>query len=166
MNSGMQDFTHDKNTLPSSKSIDALEKILLSLKSKTKGTTVSPAATTSKDPISDKESSNSTQKNASRVVPNIELFQSSQKVGYYYDSRFVFYRVAYVSDPLQTLSVYEPYEDGTCKEGKYHPATVLESAVNHDCRLAVNAGLFDRKTGECLGMCAHFLMLCSSVLMN
>lgn len=82
----------------------------------------------------------------------LDMFHSAKTINeYYYDKRYSFYHIAVVNDPVKTLSVYEPLRDGTCTNGSYRPATVMETANNKQCILAVNAGMFDTKTGACYG---------------
>ncbi|WAR13324.1 NAGPA-like protein [Mya arenaria] len=148
---------------------DALEKVLFSLRTgaSVSSSTASPerkdstVVSDSKGAIDLKEASDSKLANDSkitvenntggRVVPNLEVFYSSQTVGSYYDKRFVFYHVAYVANPLKTLSVYEPGMEGTCRNGSFQPTTVKDSAEKRNCVLATNAGLFNTHTGACLG---------------
>ncbi|KAL4234246.1 hypothetical protein ACF0H5_005896 [Mactra antiquata] len=68
---------------------------------------------------------------------------------YYYSENDIQVHLAYIHDPVKTVSVYEPLRDGTCSN--YTRATVLESAINRNCILATNAGFFSTSTGECLG---------------
>ena len=84
--------------------------------------------------------------------PLVQLFHSSKTVSeLYYDKRYAFYHIAYVSEPAKTVSVYEPHHDGTCNNGSYQLTNVLDSAKSRKCILAVNAGLFNTKTGACYG---------------
>ena len=58
----------------------------------------------------------------------------------------------YVNNAVETVSVYEPLHDSTCRLESLRNATVRQSAVERKCLLAVNAGMFNTTTGECLGM--------------
>ena len=100
---------------------------------------------------SSSKSSLNNSKISSRLVHNIEFFHGSESFGRYNDKRFVFYHLAYINNPRNTLSVYEPLIDGTCQNGSFHPATVIESGLSRKCKLATNAGLFNTKTGACYG---------------
>ncbi|KAL3859709.1 hypothetical protein ACJMK2_009914 [Sinanodonta woodiana] len=59
--------------------------------------------------------------------------------------------ISYIDDPLHTVSVYEPGHNGACRKGEGYRATVLESARNMGCLMAVNAGFFNTTSGACYG---------------
>ena len=62
-----------------------------------------------------------------------------------------------IRNPLQTLSVLEPKEEGGCANPDRYPygadnrALVRDSAEHYQCLAAVNAGFFDTSNGQCLG---------------
>ena len=86
-------------------------------------------------------------------LPLIERHHTTKKVGTYsWKERDVLVHVMYVNNPVETVSVYEPLHDGTCKQDSLANATVQQSAAERRCLLAVNAGFFNTSTGECFGM--------------
>lgn len=93
-----------------------------------------------------------TDKNTNNTQPLVEIFHSGKVVSdLYYDKRYALYHIAFVSNPVQSVSVYEPHHDGTCKNGSYRLTNVMESARARNCILAINAGLFNTETGACYG---------------
>lgn len=54
-----------------------------------------------------------------------------------------------VSNAREMLSILEPLEKNGCNNHKL--ATVLESSKQRDCLLAINAGFFNERTGQCFG---------------
>ncbi|XP_071955884.1 N-acetylglucosamine-1-phosphodiester alpha-N-acetylglucosaminidase-like [Antedon mediterranea] len=64
-------------------------------------------------------------------------------------TRTCYGRVAFVNNPLHTLSVLEPLEQDGCKNRKR--ATVVESSKQKSCFVAVNGGFYVPETNECLG---------------
>ncbi|XP_071481488.1 N-acetylglucosamine-1-phosphodiester alpha-N-acetylglucosaminidase-like [Diadema antillarum] len=58
-------------------------------------------------------------------------------------------RIAWVNSPMHTVSVLEPFESGGCTNKLR--ATVAMSAKQEDCLLAVNAGFFNTRQGDCYG---------------
>ena len=57
--------------------------------------------------------------------------------------------IAYIDNPLRTLSVLEPEEVGGC-ESKRRVA-VAKTSEQRKCFVATNAGYFNTHTGECYG---------------
>ena len=84
-------------------------------------------------------------------LPLVERHHTTNTMGPYYNKRDVLMHVMYVNNPLQTVSVYEPLHDGSCKSGQLKNATVRQSAAERKCLVAVNAGLFNTSTGQCYG---------------
>lgn len=54
-----------------------------------------------------------------------------------------------VSNGREMLSVLEPLESNGCRKNKL--ATVLQSSKQRECLVAVNAGFFNERTGQCYG---------------
>ena len=68
---------------------------------------------------------------------------------------YVLGNMVFLENAYHTLTILEPIRPGTCN-GNLFPAplsTVEETISNHKprCRLAANAGFFNRKTGSCFG---------------
>nr|XP_054748257.1 N-acetylglucosamine-1-phosphodiester alpha-N-acetylglucosaminidase-like [Lytechinus pictus] len=57
--------------------------------------------------------------------------------------------IVWVKNPARTVSVLEPYDSGGCTN--LHRATVVASAKQENCMVAVNAGFFNTRTGDCYG---------------
>lgn len=95
------------------------------------------------------------------TLPIIEEYTTTQTLGNYWNEKDVLIHVAYVNNPMETVSVYEPLHDGTCHSDTRRNATVLQSATSRQCLLAVNAGLFNTKTGECYGKLHHIFDIVS-----
>ncbi|XP_064610532.1 N-acetylglucosamine-1-phosphodiester alpha-N-acetylglucosaminidase-like [Liolophura sinensis] len=74
-----------------------------------------------------------------------------KEVGEYWNKRRVHGHVTFVNNPVQTVAVLEPLHQGTCQKGGAERATVIKSAEQRNCLVAINAGFFNTKTGECLG---------------
>ena len=90
--------------------------------------------------------------NTAEVIrPLVESHHTTQTVGSFWNKRDVPLHVAYIQDPLRTVSVYEPLHNGTCEKGRWRLTSVLETARNNRCLLAVNAGFFNTSSGECYG---------------
>lgn len=88
-----------------------------------------------------------------------------KEVGEHWNKRRVHGHVTFVNNPVQTVAVLEPLHQGTCQKGGAERATVLKSAEQRNCLVAVNAGFFNTKTGECLGKeCSevHFFYVVNS----
>lgn len=86
-------------------------------------------------------------------LPLIERHHTTKQVGpYSWSQRDVLLHVMYVNNSVETVSVYEPLHDGTCRPESLRNATVRQSAASRKCLLAVNAGMFNTTTGQCLGM--------------
>ncbi|XP_076370928.1 N-acetylglucosamine-1-phosphodiester alpha-N-acetylglucosaminidase-like isoform X2 [Tachypleus tridentatus] len=64
-------------------------------------------------------------------------------------NRYVKGHYSIVSDPLRTISILEPKQIGGC-ELKIRD-TVVNSAKQKNCLVAINAGFFNTHTGACLG---------------
>lgn len=85
------------------------------------------------------------------TLPVVESQQSMFTVGKYsYNERDVLVHVAYIHNPVMTVSVYEPLHAGTCKK-KGTLAKVQTTAKAKECILATNAGLFNTENGQCYG---------------
>ena len=85
-------------------------------------------------------------------LPLVERHHTTKEVGpYSWEKRDVLLHVMYVNNPVETVSIYEPLHDGTCKLDGLQTATVCQSAASRRCLLAVNAGLFNTSTGQCYG---------------
>ncbi|XP_062571545.1 N-acetylglucosamine-1-phosphodiester alpha-N-acetylglucosaminidase-like [Saccostrea cucullata] len=69
----------------------------------------------------------------------------------YYVRRDVLMHFSVINNPFQTVSVLEPKMEHGCKEGEGIRASVLESAKQEDCIVAINAGFFNTTSGACLG---------------
>ena len=104
--------------------------------------------------IIDKAKSKGDNENSEKIyLPLIERHHTTKQVGpYSWSQRDVLMHVMYVNNSVETVSVYEPLHDGTCRPDSLKNATVRQSAVERKCLLAVNAGMFNITTGECLGM--------------
>ncbi|XP_072037267.1 N-acetylglucosamine-1-phosphodiester alpha-N-acetylglucosaminidase-like [Amphiura filiformis] len=57
--------------------------------------------------------------------------------------------IAYINDPLRTFSILEPGRRGGCQDNVR--ASVIDSAKQRKCLLAINAGFFWASTGGCYG---------------
>ncbi|GFR97112.1 N-acetylglucosamine-1-phosphodiester alpha-N-acetylglucosaminidase [Elysia marginata] len=69
----------------------------------------------------------------------------------YWERRRVSVLHQVVNTPLTTLSILEPGQRGSCKNGTDGRTLVRETARRSGCIVAVNAGLFNTHTGACLG---------------
>ena len=101
-------------------------------------------------------------------LPLIERHHTTKQVGpYSWSQRDVLLHVMYVNNSVETVSVYEPLHDGTCRRNSLRNATVLQSAMERKCLLAVNAGMFNTTTGECLGKGMNEVVVtCSMIFQN
>lgn len=95
------------------------------------------------------------QNNSSAVGLQLPLVKSRflmKKIGEENHRRNIAVYYQLVTNPWHTLSVLEPKEENGCdKVGSGITATVEESAKQMNCLVAVNAGFFNRHTGECFG---------------
>ena len=84
------------------------------------------------------------------TLPIIESKQLTVNIG----DRDVKIHIAYINNPVKTVSVYEPLHDGTCKplNESFTVAKVQKTAESKHCLLATNAGLFNTHTGACYGL--------------
>ncbi|XP_030831772.1 N-acetylglucosamine-1-phosphodiester alpha-N-acetylglucosaminidase-like [Strongylocentrotus purpuratus] len=57
--------------------------------------------------------------------------------------------IVWVKSPARTVSVLEPFDSGGCTN--HHRATVDTSAKQENCLVAVNAGYFNTRSGDCYG---------------
>lgn len=85
------------------------------------------------------------------ILPLVQTRQAVISVGEFYMQRDELLHYAIVNNPLETVSVVEPEFDGSCQEGNDSRRTVLETSSRKQCLLAVNAGFFNTKNGQCLG---------------
>lgn len=67
----------------------------------------------------------------------------------YYLRRDVLMHLSVINNPFLTVSVLEPETDNGCE--KDLRATVLESAKQEQCIVAINAGFFNTTSGACKG---------------
>lgn len=77
--------------------------------------------------------------------PGYRMHSFTKQVG---KNRILGHRIV-ISNGKEMLSVLEPLQTNGCNEHKR--ATVLESSKQRDCLVAVNAGFFDERTGQCFG---------------
>ena len=68
---------------------------------------------------------------------------------YSWDTQYAYGHRFIVNNPLKTVSVLEPLEDGGCS--KKLSSTVAESASRNNCLVAINAGFFNTTSDECIG---------------
>lgn len=73
----------------------------------------------------------------------------------YYLRRDVLMHFSVINNPFHTVSVLEPKMEHGCKEGEAVRATVLESAKQEECIVAINAGFFNTTSGACKGMTVY-----------
>lgn len=91
------------------------------------------------------------------TLPIVESLHSTYTVAENsYNARDILLHVAYVHNPMKTVSVYEPLHDGTCKMRNRTLAKVKTTAEIRHCIVASNAGLFNTKNGACYGRCSYF----------
>ena len=69
--------------------------------------------------------------------------------GLYYNQRDNQVHFTIVNNPLSTVSVLEPGSIGGCEDQMR--STVVESAKQKNCLVAINAGFFNTHNGSCLG---------------
>eukprot|EP00116_Pleurobrachia_bachei_P002899 sb/3463161/ len=66
--------------------------------------------------------------------------------------RFAYGHMAVVSNPRDTLSIYEPSGNDSCTAQPWTKQRLLtKTAANHNCIYATNGGFFNTTTGNCLG---------------
>ncbi|XP_060073735.1 N-acetylglucosamine-1-phosphodiester alpha-N-acetylglucosaminidase-like [Ylistrum balloti] len=85
-------------------------------------------------------------------LPLMESRYTFEDIGPFYNRKTVFIHYTVVNNPFRTLSVLEPLKQGGCQDGKTGDrATVVKSAEQMKCMVAINAGLFNTTSGSCLG---------------
>ncbi|ESO95068.1 hypothetical protein LOTGIDRAFT_188920, partial [Lottia gigantea] len=83
--------------------------------------------------------------------PLVEVKHLTKEIGSYYYKNPVTIRYQRVDFPLNTLSVLEPGEPGTCREGHGTRSITSKTALSGNCIVGVNGGFFNTTTGACLG---------------
>lgn len=85
-------------------------------------------------------------------LPLVQSHFLTRKIGSETKKRDISIHYQLVTNPWHTLSVLEPGKKNGCNmAGSGITATVAESAQQMNCLLAMNAGFFNRQTGECFG---------------
>ncbi|XP_033755064.1 N-acetylglucosamine-1-phosphodiester alpha-N-acetylglucosaminidase-like [Pecten maximus] len=85
-------------------------------------------------------------------LPLMESRYTFEDIGPFYNKKSVFIHYTIVNNPYKSLSVLEPLKQGGCRDGKAGDrATVVKSAEQMKCMVAINAGLFNTTSGSCLG---------------
>ena len=68
------------------------------------------------------------------------------------DEPYTLGHMANLSGLSSSFSLLEPVYKGSCKEDPAPRRSIVESAYQHDCVLAVNTNYFNESSGACLGM--------------
>ncbi|KAG8201591.1 hypothetical protein JTE90_011257 [Oedothorax gibbosus] len=88
-------------------------------------------------------------KHLSFTKPFIKIKRFVKNIGTSFIQKIVRGHYVVISNPLETLSVFEPDQPGGCNLNIRQ--TVRETARKNECLVAINAGYFDTKKGSCLG---------------
>jgi len=81
--------------------------------------------------------------------PHIQYF--TDNVAGSYPARYAYGHLATVSNPLHSLSFYEPGSPGSCSLPVTPQYTTSYTSSQHGCTYAANAGFFRTSNGNCLG---------------
>ncbi|XP_069113869.1 N-acetylglucosamine-1-phosphodiester alpha-N-acetylglucosaminidase-like isoform X2 [Argopecten irradians] len=85
-------------------------------------------------------------------LPLMETRYTFEDIGPFFNRKNVFIHYTIVNNPYKTLSVLEPLQEGGCRDGiTGDRETVVKSAEQMKCMVAINAGLFNTTSGSCLG---------------
>ena len=84
-----------------------------------------------------------------------KILRFTERIDKRHCTHHVLGNMAFIDNPYHTLSILEPNTPGTCN-GSLFPAPLVPVRQTIDghrprCRLSVNAGFFNRLTGNCFG---------------
>ncbi|KAJ8302805.1 hypothetical protein KUTeg_019201 [Tegillarca granosa] len=86
------------------------------------------------------------------TLPLVTTKQFIKEVGTFYtNKRDILVHMSVVNNPTKTVAILEPGHPGSCQDGQADRATVMETAKQKSCIVAVNAGFFNTHNGACLG---------------
>lgn len=92
------------------------------------------------------------------TLPIVTTRQFIKEVGTYF-KRDVLVHMSVVNNPAKTVAILEPGHPGSCQDGWADRATVMETAKQKSCIVAVNAGFFNTHNGTCLGTEAFYSII-------
>ena len=84
------------------------------------------------------------------ILPIAETRHAVLLVGNSFDTKVDQVHLTKVNNPLSTVSVLEPGSIGGCHV--HNRSTVIETAKQKNCMVAINAGFFNTSDGSCKGI--------------